>query len=243
MLELWQFAADRLEKSNSRYRPYIMSWRQLCQLFIDLMVDYRMGPCDNNEDSSILDDDSLRYAAEWLSGLMVSLNQTKVTLFDLRAFFELDLWRNGRTLICTNGNITSPLDRRNSLRNLQTDITHQLPSSGSHSQNLSLKRMFQIALDLDKLMRKTKKISLNMLEQILFDRFNVSCLWIPQDVTLTIVSLLYENHTQERQTKLTTNEVKKLDRFREIGKMATNWIMWLLQDGRFEVCCLDLVLS
>ncbi len=102
-------------------------------------------------------------------------------------------------------------------------------------QQLTLKRLFQIALDVDRLMRRSKVLSLQGLEAILFERFNVNCLWVPADVTLTMVGLLYENHSTEKQSKLTTSEVKKLDRYREMGKVATNWIIWLLQDCRFEV--------
>jgi len=234
--DLWQFARDRLSKPTSdrggRFRPFILSWRQLCQILMDLMADYGLASTASNPADDSIDEDSLRYAAEWLSGLMVPLNQTKVTLFDLRAFFELDLWRNCRHTAGSCGSSSSALGRRDSLLRGQPNI-----SSTNHSppQNLSLKRMFQIALDVDRLMRKSKKLSIHALEQILFDRFNVNCLWIPSDVTLTIVGMLYENHSHDKQTKLTASEVKKLDRFREVGKMATNWIIWLLQDGRFEV--------
>ncbi|KAJ6224460.1 hypothetical protein RDWZM_003005 [Blomia tropicalis] len=227
VLELWNFASERLNKSErgSRYRPYIMSWRQLCQILIDLMVDYGLYGNSSLDDS--LDEDALRYSAEWLSGLIVPFSQTKVTIFDIRAFFELDLWKSFRGLIGSTAH--SSFLRKDSIKR------NSLSTGESKQQSLSVKRMLQIALDVDLLMRKSKKISSHTLETILFDRFNVNSIWIPSDVTLTIIGLLYEIHSHEKQSKLTTNEVKKLERYREIGKMATNWIIWLLQDGRLEI--------
>ena len=137
VLELWQFASDRLTSTTTsndggqssghrqhqhhhqhhNHRPYILSWRQLCQLLIDLMKELGLGGDESNSNSNSFNseeesEDSLRYAAEWLCGLMVPLNMTKVTVLDLRAFFELDLWRGGFRA----GNAGQMMSRRDSLR-------------------------------------------------------------------------------------------------------------------------------
>lgn len=117
LLELWQFASQRLATSKSpNHRPYILSWRQLCQLLIDLMKEYGLQGAAEEEDC-------LRYAAEWICGMMVPLNMTKVTLLDLRAFFELDLWRGGFRA----GHAGAMMSRRDSLR-----------SNSAHSSRKSL---------------------------------------------------------------------------------------------------------
>lgn len=135
LLELWQFASHRLATANNgkqsgtpNHRPYILSWRQLCQLLIDLMKEYGLhggnaAASDNQEEEE--SEDCLRYAAEWICGMMVPLNMTKVTLLDLRAFFELDLWRGGFRA----GNAGAMMSRRDSLRtNSAHSSANSLPS-------------------------------------------------------------------------------------------------------------------
>lgn len=191
-------------------------------------------PASNVEAPSQVDDnedyeDTVQHCSEWLCSMIVPDTQTKVTLFDVRAFFELGLWATSHA----SG----------------TDRSAQVPE-------LSIKKLFEIACNTSLLMRRCKKLAIGQFERLLFDRFHISCVWIPSDLTMTLVHLLYDVHCLDVNRRngsvngsgqggksrgsskkpLTTSEVKRADKERELCKMATNWLVWMLAEGqRHEV--------
>ena len=197
VLELFSFAQRTLGVR------WILSWSQLCQTLAEMIKE----KLDLDQE---WDDDSACYGSEWLCGKIVTYEQSKISLFDIRAFFELELWRTSNLIAGS---------RR----------------SSSATESLSLRKLFEIALDLDSLTRRSRKLSTQSLERILFDKFNFETLWLPADVSLAVVEILYESHGQEKQNKPSASEVKKWNRLKEIRKICTNWLMWHIQEGRVEV--------
>lgn len=193
-------------------RLLILSTRQLCLIVAQICLHY------TNEFDMKPSENSIRQCSQWISGQIVSYSQHKITIFDIRAFFELKQWRSYRIFNTSSSNSANLLSRK--------DHSYQM---------LSMKTLVQTAMLLNQLKYQSKKMTFDVVEKILLENFNVDCLWIPTDITLTVMTLLYESHSREKSTKLTTSEVKKWDRLREISKVITVWLVWLLQDCRYEV--------
>lgn len=195
VLQIWTLLTGKWSK-RSADRLLLLTPKQLSRVLAEILSS---GECEED-----LSENTVRQCADWLVSVILPTSPAKLTIFDLRAFFEFELW-------------------------------HPPQSGESVPCCLSLDCLSQIAINLNRLMSQSKKLTSDTIEKILVEHFNVECLWIPADVTMTAISLLYESHSRDRSSKLTTSEVKKFDRLKEIAKVITAWLIWLLQGARFEV--------
>lgn len=215
VIELWSYIRQQMNPFKLNRLIYSQSY--LSSLIMSMIIQYGLVKKTLNQN---LDDDDLEYilhnTGNWfVSILMIGVGDHSklITIFNIRAFFELNL----HSYLSNYSEFGKPEIKR---------------------PQIQLEHFFQIALNLNQLLlMKTKTICLNKMKQILFNNFNVNCCWIPPDLTLLLVLLLFEH--QESQNKIIGRSTN--DRLRELPKMIHNWMVSLLEMNRFEVICLILI--
>ena len=133
-------------------RLLILSTRQLCLIVAQICLHY------TNEFDMKPSENSIRQCSQWISGQIVSYSQHKITIFDIRAFFELKQWRSYRIFNTSSSNSANLLSRK--------DHSYQM---------LSMKTLVQTAMLLNELKYQSKKMTFDVVEKILLKNFNVDC--------------------------------------------------------------------
>lgn len=220
VIELWSFI--RQQKNSFKLNRLIYSQNYLSSLIVSMIIQYGLikKPSNQNDDDDL--ESILHSTGDWfVSMLMIGVgdhffqsdHSKLITIFNIRAFFELNLHES--SYFSNYSEVRKP--------------------------PMQLKHFFQIALNLNHLLlMKTRKICLFKVKQILFNNFDVDCYWIPPDLTLLLVMLLFEHHSNQefpnRVIGRSTNELKS-GHLKELSKMIHSWMGWLLKMNRFEVVC------
>lgn len=138
-----------------------------------------------------------------------------LTIFDIRAFFELNPYHR----------IDSNAERRFSSISLIDLVT------------IAVRVNFLLCI-------RQRKISTESIKFSLFEYFDADCCWIPIDLTLSFISFLHDYRdirkskilSNQGQNSLRLNEIKNFERIKELIKIINDWFSSLLSKPRVEVC-------
>ncbi|UXI17672.1 DNA/RNA-binding protein KIN17-like [Sarcoptes scabiei] len=217
---LWTLLSDGIESKEiiSIEDQFIFSKENVSSKINDLIVKNNLISCleHGREDWT----NFIQRTSDWFVNAMTDSfienesNLECLTIFDIRAFFELNPYHR----------IDSNAERRFSSISLIDLVT------------IAVRVNFLLCI-------RQRKISTESIKFSLFEYFDADCCWIPIDLTLSFISFLYDYRdirkskilSNQGQNSLRLNEIKNFERIKELIKIINDWFSSLLSKPRVEI--------